>query len=71
MILGEQNAIFRDNQRLVAVAPIFHPLAEGANLLLEGIDVTMLVKRWVAGKCFAGVSFKTGGNAGPPGTIFR
>jgi hypothetical protein len=44
MIFREQNAIFRNNERVIAVAVAVHPLAKVAYLLSKGIEIVMRVQ---------------------------
>lgn len=70
MILGEQDAILGDQERLVAIAIVLHPLAEVADAALEGLDVAMFAEVGGAGDCFAGIGFESRRQTGAPATAF-
>lgn len=55
MIFGEQNAVFRNNQRIVPEATIVHPLAKGPYLLFEDFNIAVIIQRRWTGKRFADV----------------
>ncbi len=70
MILGEQDAIFGDNERALAIAIRLHPLAEGAHAALEGLDVAMFGQGGGAGDRFAGKGVQPWWDPRPPATAF-
>ena len=65
MKLGEQDAILGDDQRLVAIAIVLHPLAEGAHTGFEGFDVAMFGQGGGAGDRLAGEGFEARGSPAP------